>query len=58
MLFCRLLATSSADQTACVWNTNDFSLKQEFKNDNQKWVWNTAFTNDSEYLLTGIVLFN
>lgn len=52
-LFCRLLVTSSADQTACVWKTSDFSLKQELKDEKQRWVWDTAFSNDSEHLLTG-----
>lgn len=49
----RLLVTSSADQTACIWKTSDFTLKQELKNENQRWVWDTAFSNDSEHLLTG-----
>lgn len=52
----RLLVTSSADQTACIWKTSDFTLKQELKNENQRWVWDTAFSNDSEHLLTGILM--
>lgn len=48
--------TSSADQTACIWKTSDFSLKQELKDEQQRWVWDTAFSNDSEHLLTGIIL--
>lgn len=50
---CSLLATSSADQTARIWNTGDFTLKQEFKVEDQKWVWKTAFTKDSEHVFTG-----
>lgn len=49
----RYLATSSADQTACIWKTDDLSLRQQLKDENQRWVWRTAFTNDSEHLLTG-----
>lgn len=56
MLLCRLLVTSSADQTACIWKTSDFSLKQELKDEHQRWVWDTAFSNDSEHLLTGKIL--
>lgn len=50
---CSLLATSSADQTARIWNTDDFTLKQELKVDDQKWVWKTAFTKESERVFTG-----
>lgn len=53
---CSLLVTTSADQTACIWKISDFSLKQEFKDEKQRWVWDTAFTNDSEHLLTGTIL--
>lgn len=48
-----LLATSSADKTAKVWRTIDFGLNVECKHSNQKWVWDLAFTNDSQYLFTG-----
>jgi WD40 repeat protein len=48
-----LLATSSADGTAKIWRTVDFSLQIECKDNNQKWVWDLAFTNDSQYLFTG-----
>lgn len=49
----RLLATTSADQTAKVWSTTDFSLVQELKQENQRWVWGAAFSVDSQYLFTG-----
>jgi len=52
------LVTSSADHTALIWKTSDFSLKQELKNEKQRWVWDTAFSNDSEHLLTGIIVKN
>jgi G protein beta subunit-like protein len=57
-----LLATSSADGTAKIWRTVDFGLESECKvygggrsNGNSRhatWVWDMAFTCDSEYLLT------
>jgi len=49
-----LLVTTAGDQTNFIWKTSDFSLKQELKDDRMRWVWDTAFTNDSEHLLTGI----
>jgi len=49
------LVTTSADRTAFIWKTSDFSLKQELKDERQRWVWDTAFSNDSEHLLTGII---
>lgn len=48
-----LLVTTSADQTARVWKTADFSLYQELKLDGQRWVWAAAFSVDSQYILTG-----
>lgn len=49
----RLLVTTSADQTARVWKTADFSLVQELKTEAQRWVWDLAFSADSQYILTG-----
>lgn len=48
----RLLATSSADGSAKVWRTVDFGLVSECKDNKPKWVWDLAFTCDSEYLFT------
>lgn len=50
-----MLVTTSADRSAFIWKTSDFSLKQELKDERQRWVWDTAFSNDSEHLLTGII---
>jgi G protein beta subunit-like protein len=50
--FCRYLVTTSADQTAKIWNTGDFSLRQELKQENQRWVWDAAFSSDSQYVFT------
>lgn len=48
-----LLVTTSADQTASVWRTKDFSLCQKLSvSGGQKWVWDAAFTNDSQYVIT------
>lgn len=52
-LFYRLLVTTSADQTARVWKTADFSLVQELKTEAQRWVWDVAFSADSQYVITG-----
>ncbi|KAK7573855.1 hypothetical protein V9T40_011046 [Parthenolecanium corni] len=48
-----LLVTTSADQTASIWKTEDFSLYRQLKYDGgQRWVWDASFTNDSQYLVT------
>jgi hypothetical protein len=52
-LFCSLLVTTSADQTARIWKTSDFTLLQELKHEAQRWVWDAAFSADSQYILTG-----
>ena len=53
VVFTRFLVTTSADQSARVWKTQDFSLIQEMKiPSGQRWVWDAAFTNDSKYLIT------
>lgn len=49
----RLLVTTAADQTARIWSTADFSLLQELKHDDQRWVWDAAFSADSQYIFTG-----
>jgi hypothetical protein len=51
--YCSLLVTTSADQTARVWKTSDFTLLQELKHKAQRWVWDAAFSADSQYILTG-----
>ncbi|XP_066153352.1 target of rapamycin complex subunit lst8 [Euwallacea fornicatus] len=47
-----LLITTSADQTARVWNTREYSLLQELTQDNQRWVWDAAWSADSQYVFT------
>lgn len=50
-----LLATTSADGTAKIWRTSDFSCQYELKHDRlQNWVWDCAFTSDSVFLITGL----
>lgn len=46
------LVTTSADHTAKLWRTSDFSLIQELTTESQRWVWDASFTADSQYLLT------
>jgi len=47
-----LLVTTSADHTAKLWRTSDFTLVQEVTCPDQRWVWDAAFTADSQYLIT------
>lgn len=51
--FVSLLVTTSADQTAKIWKTCDFTMLQELKQENQRWVWDAAFSSDSQYVFTG-----
>ncbi|GJQ84010.1 hypothetical protein Trydic_g10477 [Trypoxylus dichotomus] len=48
----QLLITTSADQTARIWRTSDYTLVQELKQENQRWVWDAAFSSDSQYVFT------
>lgn len=62
-----LLVTTSADHSAKIWRTADLlplnmSLEVEtellkpqvvLKTPNQRWVWDVAFSNDSQYVITG-----
>ncbi|KAJ8682715.1 hypothetical protein QAD02_018507 [Eretmocerus hayati] len=47
-----LLVTTSADQTARVWKTLDFSEMQVLQHEAKRWVWDAAFSADSQYLFT------
>lgn len=50
-----LLATTSADETARLWRTADFSEQSVLaarNNERHKWIWDCAFTNDSRNLFT------
>uniref|UniRef100_A0A8B9UJ86 Target of rapamycin complex subunit lst8 n=1 Tax=Anas zonorhyncha TaxID=75864 RepID=A0A8B9UJ86_9AVES len=55
-----LLATCSADQTCKIWRTSNFSLMTELsiKSNNpgetsRGWMWDCAFSGDSQYIVTG-----
>jgi len=48
-----LLVTTSADQTARVWRTTDFSEVQVLQHEAKRWVWDAAFSADSQYIFTG-----
>lgn len=54
LIVSRLLVTTSSDQTAKIWNTTDFSNVQVLKHEANRWVWDAAFSADSQYLFTGI----
>jgi len=51
-----LLCTTSADHTARIWSTRDFSLVRTLewqnKDETQRWVWDCAFSSDAKYLVT------
>ncbi|XP_015519115.1 target of rapamycin complex subunit lst8 isoform X2 [Neodiprion lecontei] len=47
-----LLVTTSADQTARVWETTDFTETQILKHEAKRWVWDAAFSADSQYIFT------
>lgn len=53
----RLLATTLADNTAKIWKTADLSLMTELKDPAQRWVWDCAFSGDSQYIITGNLFF-
>ncbi len=48
-----LLATTSADGTCKVWSSADFNLRTTLKKNTEKWVWDCAFSSDSQYIFTG-----
>ncbi|KAF7269662.1 MTOR associated protein, LST8 [Rhynchophorus ferrugineus] len=48
----KLLITTSADQTAKIWDTENYNLQQELKQENQRWVWDAAWSADSQYVFT------
>ena len=49
----KYLATTSADQTVKLWRTSDFTLHSELKCESQRWVWDIAFSAESQYAITG-----
>jgi target of rapamycin complex subunit LST8 len=47
------LVTTSADSTARIYKTENFTLHRELKVDiNNRWIWDAIFSNDSKYLFT------
>uniref|UniRef100_A0A6M2DSP2 Target of rapamycin complex subunit lst8 n=1 Tax=Xenopsylla cheopis TaxID=163159 RepID=A0A6M2DSP2_XENCH len=46
------LVTTSADGTARIWRTSDFTMIQELRCDSMRWMWDAAFSADSEYIFT------
>ncbi|XP_063239155.1 target of rapamycin complex subunit lst8 isoform X1 [Bacillus rossius redtenbacheri] len=48
-----LLVTTSADTTLKIWRASDFTLLRELSHESQRWVWDAAFSADSQYILSG-----
>ncbi|CAH1129119.1 unnamed protein product [Ceutorhynchus assimilis] len=48
----KLLVTTSADQTAKIWDSQDYNLQQELTQDNQRWVWDADWSADSQFVFT------
>lgn len=49
----RYLVTTSADHHAQIWSTsNNFKLCKTLTHENQRWVWDAAFSADSQYVFT------
>lgn len=46
------LATTSADQSTKLWRPKDLTHITDLHKKNQRWVWDMAFSNDSQYLFT------
>jgi len=47
----KMLATTSADHTAKIWNLEDFTLIKTLVG-HQRWVWDCTFSANSTYLIT------
>uniref|UniRef100_A0A5S6QLU0 Target of rapamycin complex subunit lst8 n=1 Tax=Trichuris muris TaxID=70415 RepID=A0A5S6QLU0_TRIMR len=47
-----LMVTTSADQKAKVWKTSDYSEVAVLTVPSQRWVWDCAFTLDSQFIFT------
>lgn len=46
--------TTSAESNSKLWNFNNYELMFKLADPNQqKWVWDAAYTNDSKYVVTG-----
>uniref|UniRef100_A0A914HED3 Target of rapamycin complex subunit lst8 n=1 Tax=Globodera rostochiensis TaxID=31243 RepID=A0A914HED3_GLORO len=46
------VATTSADQSAKLWSCNTHKLLNSYSVPGNKWVWDCAFTNDSNFMVT------
>ena len=50
----KVFVTTSADSTAKLWNFSDFTHRTTLTEETQKkWIWDAAFTSDSQYVVTG-----
>jgi len=48
----KFLVTTSADQTAKLWDTTNQEFISELTVEGQRWVWDVAFSADSQYMFT------
>lgn len=47
------MATTSADHTAKIWSTDNWSLVKTLSVQQKCWVWDCVFSGDSSFLVTG-----
>lgn len=52
-----MMVTTSADHTAKIWKTADFSQMTELRDSSQRWVWDVAFSADSQHVVTGKLFY-
>jgi G protein beta subunit-like protein len=48
---CLAVATTSADRSVKVWSATNHKLLRTYTSPENNWVWDCAFTNDSEYMV-------
>lgn len=52
----RFLVTCSGDSTAKLWKTPDFTLYRTLDIESESWVWDAAFSADSQRIFTGLMM--
>lgn len=54
----RFLVTCAGDSTAKLWKVPDFTLYRTFDIESESWVWDAAFSADSQRIFTGLAQFS
>lgn len=54
----RFLVTCAGDSTAKLWKVPDFTLYRTFDIESESWVWDAAFSADSQRIFTGLAKFS